>query len=955
MFRFPVLLLLLSSPLVGQNLPVQSEYVDDPIATSDGVSSGSGLDWLTGYSTDIRLGVNIGETFSEPADNVTLDVFRPLNNWGFSDGGEQIQYLDTRVGWNFEGGGFANIGFGRRHYFADTDTMIDGNIWYDIDGTRNRLFHQVAAGGRIENSLFSLRGNYYLPVGDDVQNAGFTPLTGNVGYQGNNLALERFRIQEQAYRGFDAEFGIRLAGSHLPQLLLGYYNFEADNVPDISGYTAAVQAFAFENLLCSAQLTFDDEDDTSFMFTASYDISSRNIRSGRLRDRITERVRRTRHVVSRSELVYDPIAAQDASGQRINIIHANSNGSSNGTFESPYGNLQNAADDAANRPNSIVLVHADSVFDGQSVVLPEDTRFLGETLDHFVTTQQLGTIALPRATTGTSLPVIQNAPVATPAVTLANNLEVNGLRIRNARGTGLLIDGLSEGLSILDTTVDGAAVGMHIRGATGNVGLDPIQIMNTTGTGLFVEDTTASAALAFSTVDISNAGDNAIEIRGSEADSEITFEEPVTVDGAGRHGVAILDNSDDASLLFANSVTVANTGDSGIRISNRNDNPTAISPDIEFNGKTTVTGSTGTAVFLRNNGSNVKFADLAITDWMTTAIGLENSRAHLTVENPLELSNVNGSLESTILMTGRVNNVTFANVTIDDTFATSGDATVSFVESDSSVFDVTFANLNVQSTNRTALFGSETGNNNTTLVIGGGRLATTGATAVDLNGLSTDVTLDSVDVSDTPVGVSLVNVGSRSAFHDGFTINGGTFERVERGVVALATNDLTLNSLSIDSSQSGIRVASIDLTQPQQATIQNVVLTDAGGSANWVGIDFDWGRGAHFGNLNSVIGNSITGSGVNQIGIRATNVGSNLDMLLAVEGNDVSLTGAGSTGVEVSATGILLNQVANFGGITLSGTDDNLVDVPNGSEITVHQGLGATVEGSIRINGTDRP
>ncbi len=906
-----------------------------------------------GYGTGVRAGAYFGETYAEPDGFFAIDFLKPVGSFLLENGDEQLTYLDARFAASLESGGVMNLGVGQRHYFADSDFILDGNLWYDLDRTRSRMFHQVTAGGRFYNNAISLRGHYYKPFGEDVKNAGFTPLTGNVGYTGNILALERFRLISAAYEGFDAEFGLRLAGVSDTELLFGYYDFSADQSPSVRGYTAAVQSRVFDELYCSAQVTIDDNDSETYMFGIAYDFGGRANRSdSSVRSRLGEPTRRNRHIVSRETQVYAPLAAESVARVPFNIVHASSGGNSAGTFESPYGNLAAAASDAAVE-NSIVLVHADSVFDGQSVVLPEGVRFLGEGPDYPVTTRRLGQITLPRATNGTALPVIQNSPAAAPAITLADNMEINSIRVANAQGTGILLDQLTGGLTYQNVTVDGADTGVHIFGTAGDLDLDPIVVSNTIGDGLLIEGTQDGASVTLSDVTIADTGTNGIRLLNNSEASLVQFTGNTTVDRTGGHGIAFEGGSDEAESLFSGPVAISATTGSGILLSNRNDDVVGTASDIQF-ASLDVDNAAGPAVQLLDNGSNLLIETLTITNWQTTAIEVNNSVGNLIVSNPLTLENATASTDPTIFMTGQLRDVSLPDVSITDTAAATGQPTVFLFESDTNVGEIQFASLDIVAANRVALGGTETGSNLSKLVIGGGRLTTTNASAIQLDGHSTDVTFDEVNVTNAAEGVSLTRVGPRTAFHDGFRILGGSMTNVQRGIVAIATDDLTVSGVSIDSTEVGIRVASVNLTQPQRTTIRNTSLTDGGGSPNWIGVDVDWNRGAHFGDLSTLDGNTIAGSAGNQTGIRVRNDGSNLDMKLGVENNVIDLTGPTGTGMLFSATGILDAQVANFGGITLSGTGDNFVTVTGQSAVEQEQ-TGATVEGSILVNGAAFP
>jgi hypothetical protein len=122
-------------------------------------------------------------------------------------------------------------------------------------------------------------------------------------------------------------------------------------------------------------------------------------------------------------------------GMPITVTHVNSvaGTAGNGTFETPYKSLTLADTDAIKR--NILLLYAGSVFNGQSIHIVSGQQLFGDAkgLTHLINTDQLGTIALPHASTGTAPPILSN-PGGT-VITVANNVQVSGLNILNsARG-----------------------------------------------------------------------------------------------------------------------------------------------------------------------------------------------------------------------------------------------------------------------------------------------------------------------------------------------------------------------------------------------------------------------------------------------------------------------------------------------------------------------------------------
>ncbi|MEZ6127290.1 MAG: inverse autotransporter beta domain-containing protein [Planctomycetaceae bacterium] len=919
-------------------------------------------EWF-GYSTPVRVRIHGGSNYAEPDSFVSFSLLKPLDTARFTDGSEQIFYLDARAGLDFNGGLLGNFGLGQRHYFSGSDTILDGNVWYDIDDTQNRLFHQIAAGGQIQNRNLLLRGHYYLPIGTTRKTTGYTDLSGNSAWQGNSLALERFRLEQEAFEGFDTEVGFMwTVAERSAQLLIGYYSFQAKDAEDLQGFSGTLGTTVVPSFTVQAQVTHDDRSDTSVMVTATYEFySGRTDESQSIRHRLGENIRRNYHIVSRTSQVYDPVLATDATDTLLSFVHASSTGGVLGTFESPFADLSQAATAAAATPNSIILAHAGSVFDGQSVVLPADTRFLGEGVPHVVTTSQLGLVTLPPAAGGSVLPIIQNSPGA--AITLANNTEVNGFRIQTAVGDALFADGLTGTADILNTTVDGAATGLHVVNNAGTLTMDNLLLSNTVGSGVHVETSAATSVLDFrNSLAISNAGLHGIHLDRNAAGSLATFAGAVNVTNTTGHGIVFDDNDNTAMATFNGPTTVQTIGGSGVVVSNIAAAASAVG-NVEFVGPLTVTDTVGSGIDISDNASNVSIQTLQVSNWNASAISIDAHSGNFAVIDPLLLNNANGVLTSTIQITNSTGSVDFGDVTITDTTRAGGGlATVNLSANATSVRDIHFGSLNIDSANGVALMAQDVGATVSTLVIDSGTIRSTNGTAIHLENLATDITLQSVSASNATEGIRLVQLGQVSAFHQGFRItgingvagSGGVMTGVQRGVVVDSSDSVLLQYLDIDSSIAGVQALSNGVNEPENLLVDNVLFTNTGNDNNWVGVDVAWTSGAHFGDPTTITNNVFTSAGAGQTAIRIVNNDAFPALEATIGGNMVNLAGAGSNGISLTADGLFVGQVIDAGDIHLTTGLNNIINV-TGSPFLVSEVNDGQLSGQILVNGVLTP
>ena len=939
-----------------------SQQLPDPHAYNPLAGSAPTSPWF-GYSSPVRASIYAGQSYSEPDSFLSLEMLRPLRTWRFSGGSEQIQYLDARAGVNFNGNILTNLGFGRRHYFAADNAILDANIWYDFDNTGSHAFHQITAGSQWRTNRYSIRAHYHFPIFEVDRVARYVDLPNIPTFSGNNISMPRLRIEEQAYQGIDTELGIlHPYRSPVEFFVGGYHFFSSTDAEHVSGVTSTLR-WGFDNgVNLSVQGSYDDQTEGAVMFAATYDFTNRKRNHASVRDHLGESVRRNRHILRRDLVFDDPTPATDADGNLFNVIHVSSTGNSNGTFESPYATLAEAAVDAAATPNSIIFVHADSVLDGQSIVLPENTRLLGEGIDHLFTSPIVGSAFVPRATTGTARPIIRNTAAGTPAITLANGVEISGFRIENAGDTAIFGTGLTEQVDITNNRIDGAVTGIHIADFGNTLNLKNNTILNTTGTGIHLERFQATSVVNLQeTTSITTAGLHGLHFDRAVGGSSIVLatDATLTVDGTTNHGIFFDDNEQNAAATFDGTTSISNTGGDGLLVSNLTSLAGGTANRIDFVGNVTISNTGGTAFNSQANASEVSFQSLNLTNWSTSAINIANTTAPITFGQSLNLVNAGGSLNSTINIANSTQQITFADVTIDDTARTAnGAATVNLFDNDTGVNEVTFTALNVTSNNGVSLQAQATGGNLTQLEIAGGTISTTGgSSAIVLDNIGTDITLQSVSVSDTTIGISLQDLGAASAFHQKFQIvgdsttagSGGTISNVQTGVFINGSEDVALHLMNIDATVVGVRAQSNGFNDPQAMTLNGLNLTDGSGSANWIGVHVRWDGGAHLDQQNLIANNTFTGTGANQTGLRIVNVQSNPPVDFTIGGNTMNLSGTSSVGIDLNVTGFA-GTTANLGGLNLSATTNNFINITNATHLITEQD-DATVQGQILING----
>ncbi len=573
-----------------------------------------------GMNTHLWAAFDGGEGPWNDGSYGTFGVFSPQNNLISNFGNEILTYVDGRVGIQNDGGVIANASYGARLYRHSMDRVFGVAARYTADNTRRNFFQQLTVSAETFGDWIDGNINGYLPFGDKGHQYGTTGFVGMPIFGGNTLLLPQFNLEEQAMHGFDAEIGTRIPG--IPEDLNariwgGYYWFDSDDIAQINGVRARVEAQVLPQITLHITATHDNRFDTHVMAGVIWEFTKSLLPSspdyGLDNREALGRLSRFNHQVMVAETArYSPVPAIDATtGQPFNIIHVNSNAApgGDGSIEQPLQALGAASAQAGS--GDIVFLHGGSVFDGASFTMQDNQRLWGEGGDYTVRTRQMGATPLPRATTSNVPPIIRNSIGA--GVRLANNVEVLGIRVENAAGSSFLGDGISGTVRMAANSVDGSFRGIEIRNSTGTFDIENASIANTTDDSIVLEENTSAATINFTgTTSVDNAGGIGISIQGGEAtinfaDVSLTNRNSTAI-GLGRAG---------GTVTFANPFTI--------------DNPN---------------GSLTEAIGVANGTGTVNFPAVTITDTNRAAPGLPQvilgNNSNTTIFDSLDITTTNG-------------------------------------------------------------------------------------------------------------------------------------------------------------------------------------------------------------------------------------------------------------------------------------------------------------------------
>jgi hypothetical protein len=287
------------------------------------------------------------------------------------------------------------------------DTVIGAGLWYDYnDSEYDQIFQQGSFTLEMLRDDISVRVHGFVPIGteDRVVVNNVVHQNSIVSFSGNDLVLDLLAInltgREVALKGIDVDIAHSIS-DYSAEAFAGYYNFQGKYGGQAHGVKGGVRGYLTENIAASATVSNDKFFGTNVFGGFTWFFGGGRVMPQTVEDKLyipTERNTQVpiRHI--QDNTVTTTSVALTQNGNPINITHVGGADSGSGSFESPLGRLL----DANGTDSEIILVYANTQFFGQSIQLKPGQRLLGEAdgVTHFVDTDQLGTIPLPRVTNG---------------------------------------------------------------------------------------------------------------------------------------------------------------------------------------------------------------------------------------------------------------------------------------------------------------------------------------------------------------------------------------------------------------------------------------------------------------------------------------------------------------------------------------------------------------------------
>jgi trimeric autotransporter adhesin len=427
--------------------------------------------------------------------------------------GRNLTFLDGQFLLDNGGHVGGNIVLGYRSYDASKNRIWGGYFGFDHQQTDTSSFNQLGLGVESLGRIWDFRANAYLPIGNTHQLIGETSVDSGyqtvAGFQQHQLILGRERTRqivrdyESALGGLDAEVGIRLAHWQTGDLrgYGGVYLYDAVGSDRTLGWRLRLEAAPNRNINLGVALQDDQRFGTNLAFSVAFTFPG--IReSDRIEPAETVVARLGEPVARASSIVVDHQREVDTQVERqqrplqnpeedqaYRFQHVTLGAiGGDGTFEKPFGTVQEALSATRSDGNDIVYVDSGNDSNIPAFTIPDrvqvfsqaPTQFLaGLPFPGFPRTQvRLPFSPDPNYNNGIlvrlplsgdrNFPRIQGTN-ANNLVTMSDRTTLAGFQLSNADGNGIFADNVAD-IELRSNTITNAGErGIYLNNVSGSV------------------------------------------------------------------------------------------------------------------------------------------------------------------------------------------------------------------------------------------------------------------------------------------------------------------------------------------------------------------------------------------------------------------------------------------------------------------------------------------------------
>jgi trimeric autotransporter adhesin len=476
-------------------------------------------------ASDLRIPLWVGAGHDSSGagwDGVShIEGFIPLRQ----SPGHNITFVEPRFLLDNDGNIGGSLLLGHRVYDPQSNRTFGGYVAFDRRDTDSNSFSQLGLGLESLGNVWDFRFNAYVPLGDNRhlidERRSDTGYSVSTQFERNLLMLSSrreqqvTRIYEAGLLGLDAEAGAKLAEWTDGDLRAfgGVYFYGAEGTDSTLGWRLRLQARPTQNLMLGLAVQDDNLFGTNLVASIGLTFP-RNRPRGPITStndvvaRLGEPIFRNPNIAIDTQRDTQTIVEQNIQPLRnpeeeqpYRFIHvALGQQGGNGTFERPFGTVQEALDASVSDGNTIVYVDAGRNLDIPAFTIPDRVRVLSQG-----PVQQIAGLPFPGfPSTSVRLPfspvvnyrngILVRIPFsgdgqfptirqasATDLVTMGDRTVFSGFQIADATGTGIVANGV-ENVEIRDNTITNATErGIFLNDVYGSVVLFDNRITGSQG------------------------------------------------------------------------------------------------------------------------------------------------------------------------------------------------------------------------------------------------------------------------------------------------------------------------------------------------------------------------------------------------------------------------------------------------------------------------------------------
>ncbi|MDO8282394.1 MAG: hypothetical protein Q7U10_07200 [Thermodesulfovibrionia bacterium] len=301
-----------------------------------------------------RPGFMIGD--GENVNDYTIDMLMPM--WG---NGKALFFFNPTVRYDNNDGNEENLGFGYRRFVRNNNVIAGLNLYWDTMRSENDFrYTQVGLGIEALSDVIDLRANVYYPYGNVKKR-----LSGLDFYEFGHTNLIVHDGYEEALKGMDAEIGVLvpfISETIETRIFGGGYFYDSDLNDAVNGWKLRAEIRPMKILNLNIEVKEDDVRSATFIggyldipfslgdllggenpFKGASDLTAFGTGTRILKERMTDKVIRDRHITTVARPNYNGRPVLDENNDPIEVIYVNADNTGgdggDGTLDNPWEDI----------------------------------------------------------------------------------------------------------------------------------------------------------------------------------------------------------------------------------------------------------------------------------------------------------------------------------------------------------------------------------------------------------------------------------------------------------------------------------------------------------------------------------------------------------------------------------------------------------------------------------------